>query len=789
MLRERDIITILLLCCCGFLSAQCPTFTDLTDTCVVCQYGYFDNPFQDTGIVFGRHTIITQQGADPYTGYQLPCLPPGEYAVVKLGNNQTGAEAEAISYNFIVNPDSAILLLKFAVVFEDPQHIPSWQPRFVMRVLNSNGQLVDDCAEYDVVASGNIPGFNTYITSYGHRVQWRPWTNVGIDLSDYAGQLIQLQFITYDCRAGGHFGYAYFTASFINNKLVLNGCDGDEVTLEAPAGFENYLWDNNNSSTTATYTINDSTTTANCFITSATGCTFTLSGTFSSEPNIPTASTFVYDTICEGESYSDHFFNLPAQWDVGTHMFRNTFFNAINCTGGEVTTTLYLTVLPRYTHIYSALCQGSDYDEYGFHYSNLQIGEFTDSVVVVRPDNCDSIIILHMTVSPSFSLPNVIFGETDVCCYEVYTYELANAYGLASFHWDVPEGVNILSGQSTASANLYFTDQAPNPAILSLTGSNGCGSGSIQLSVTHHPYYHTFFQDTLCSGNEYHNNGFDLARQDSVGWFTYINHYTTINGCDSVNIIQLLVINTPTLTTLSEPSEICVGESTIVHALGENSVFSEDILPPVVTVGDILCTDNSIVKKTEWPVDGKTAMGVVFYVDSTGLHGWAVHLNEFSYAFGGLGTDILSLFNFTNSRDALADLNGYLNTVIIRNTGNASTYPAAYIVDFADDWYLPAIGQLKILYPAIPTLNSTLQIVNGNTIPATTGPWWFNNWWYLSSTEYSDSEIWVLRANGILSLLNKNTSSVNFTYYQTIGSTTYTYYHTANTLIRPIRNF
>lgn len=789
MLKTKNILTILLLCCYGVLSAQCPNFTDLTDTSVTCQYGNFSNPFQYTGIAVGRHTVITQQGADPRTGYQLPFLPPNENAVVKLGNEQTGAEAEAITYTFTVNPDSAILLLKFAVVFEDPRHPFPAQPRFVVRVLNTVGQLVEDCAEYDVTAAGDIPGFQSFV--FGNRnVRWRPWTNVGIDLSDYAGQQIHLQFITYDCAYYGHYGYAYFTAACISNKLTLNGCDGNVVTLVAPDGFESYSWNNGNTSSLATYTVNGNTS-ANCIITSVTGCQFLLSGTFSANSEIPIVNSIVYDTICEGEPYSEHYFNLPEQWDIGTHTFRNTFFDAVNCIGGDVTTTLYLTVLPQYTHFYSAVCQGSDYDEHGFHYTNLQTGDFTDSIIFVRPNDCDSIIVLHMTVSPSFNLPNVISGESDVCCNEVYTYELANAYGLASFNWDVPNGVSILFGQGTASANIYFTDLAPNPATLSLTGTNGCGSGNIQLSVTHHPSYHTFFQDTLCTGNEYHNNGFDLARQDSTGWFTYINHNTTTNGCDSVNIIQLLVTNTPILTTLSDPPEICVGENTMVHALGENSGFSQETSMPVVAVGDILCTDNSIVKISDWPVEGKTAMGVVFYVDTSGIHGWAVHLQEISngIAFGGLGADIASLSNFTNARDAQTDLNGYSNTLNIRNEGNPSTYPAAYSMDFTNGWYLPAIGQLRILYVSIPTLNYTLQVLNGNSIPATAGPWWFNNWWYLSSTEYSDSEVWVLRANGILNILNKNATSTDFTYYQTIGSTTYTYNHTANTLIRPIRNF
>ena len=110
----------------------------------------------------GRHTLITQQGTDPHTGDQLPLLPPGESAVIRLGNVRTGAEAEAITYRFIVEDDAAVLLLKFAVVLEDPGHEAIYQPRFVVRVLDGNGQLVESCAEYDVSAGAGIQGFETY---------------------------------------------------------------------------------------------------------------------------------------------------------------------------------------------------------------------------------------------------------------------------------------------------------------------------------------------------------------------------------------------------------------------------------------------------------------------------------------------------------------------------------------------------------------------------------------------------------------------------------------------------
>ena len=743
----KNLLTLLLLLCCGFLSAQCPDFTNLNGSNVTCQYGMFEDPFQYTGIASGRHTVITQQGGDPYTGYQLPFLPAGESRVVKLGNEQVGKQAEAITYQFTVNPDYAILLLKFAVVLEDPGHPAPAQPRFVVRVLNNAGQLVETCAEYDVTAAGDIPGFQTY-TSGWYNVRWRPWTNVGIDLSDYAGQPIRLQFVTYDCDYWGHFGYAYFTASCMSNKLALSGCNGSQVTLVAPSGFESYAWDNGSTSTTATYTVNG-TTTANCLITSATGCQFTLSGTISSQSGLPTTSTTVYDTICEGDTYMGHFFDLPAQWETGTHTFRNTFFNAGNCTGGNVTTTLYLTVMPKYNHIYDAACQGTDYNAHGFHYANLQTGSFIDSIVTTLSTGCDLVTVLHLTVNPSFSLSsNTLSGPTAVCRHEVCSYSLPNVEGLASFHWNLPNGVNLIYGQGTATANLYFTDDAPNPATISLTGANGCGSGTIPITVTHWPTYHIFFQGSLCTGHDYHRYGFDLARQDSTGWFTFTNRYTTAHGCDSVRILQLLVKGTPTLTALAQPAEICTGQSTTVHAMGENASFSGGGQVPPVAIGDILCTDNSIVKPSAWPVMGKTAMGIVFYVDNTGEHGWAVHLQdqgpEVQWTPRGQETDIPTLTNYTNGRDASMDLDGYSNTQKIRNAGNATKYPAAYAVDFANGWYLPAVGQLRLLYGEIVTLNASLQIVNGTQFPMNSG------WLYWSSTEYGQSYVWYVSYLGYL---------------------------------------
>ena len=115
-----------------------------------------------------------------------------------------------------------------------------------------------------------------------------------------------------------------------------------------------------------------------------------------------------------------------------------------------------------------------------------------------------------------------------------------------------------------------------------------------------------------------------------------------------------------------------------------------------VHVGDILCEGNAIISPANYPSSGATAIGVVFYVDNTGQHGWAVALEDAgSYEWGCYGSD-MPLPNYTNKRQAIYDLDGYENTRIVRE--NCTDSPAFYAVDFANGWYVPAIGQLNYLY-------------------------------------------------------------------------------------------
>ncbi len=160
-----------------------------------------------------------------------------------------------------------------------------------------------------------------------------------------------------------------------------------------------------------------------------------------------------------------------------------------------------------------------------------------------------------------------------------------------------------------------------------------------------------------------------------------------------------------------------------------------------VAVGDILCSDGQILTTSTYPSSGATAIGVVFYVDGTGQHGWAVALQDAGSFNWGPPYDT-PLGNYQNNRQAVYDLDGYQNTQVIRQYG--TNYPVFYAVDFDNGWYLPAIGQLNYLYGNLVEVNAGLEVTGGAPFEMD------SDWRYWSSTEHSDYHAWYLFSTGEL---------------------------------------
>ena len=161
----------------------------------------------------------------------------------------------------------------------------------------------------------------------------------------------------------------------------------------------------------------------------------------------------------------------------------------------------------------------------------------------------------------------------------------------------------------------------------------------------------------------------------------------------------------------------------------------------IAHVGDILCEGDLIVSPANYPSSGATAKAVVFYVDNTGQHGWAIALENAGVGRWGAFDDT-PLTNFGGFRQAIYDLDGYYNTQIVRAFGSNDTgnYFAFFAVDFENGWYLPALGQLNYLYGNLDEVNASLGVVGGSQFAGT--------WQYWSSTEAGWRNSWYLMYTG-----------------------------------------
>jgi len=204
-----------------------------------------DFQMSGVGVIPGRHTILSG-GSDPCGGF--PVVAPGGKFSVRLGNNINGAEGEQIRQTFTVSAADPTYTYKYAVVFQDPNHLKEQQPFFKAFVYDSKGNVIN-CSEYVVSAAANIPGFKKSggFATFGscYQVWYKPWTTVIIDLKAYVGQEVTAVFTAGDCSLGGHFGYAYLDGSCFNFSNIGNRdtlCAGETKTLTAPDGYQHYQW-------------------------------------------------------------------------------------------------------------------------------------------------------------------------------------------------------------------------------------------------------------------------------------------------------------------------------------------------------------------------------------------------------------------------------------------------------------------------------------------------------------------------------------------------------------------
>ena len=226
----------------------------------------------------------------------------------------------------------------------------------------------------------------------------------------------------------------------------------------------------------------------------------------------------------------------------------------------------------------------------------------------------------YINVSPSQTTTYTVTGTTDYGCSTTAEQTIIVGTGSSQTIYDtVCQGAGYEANGFTLTAA-----QTSTPGTLTRTRTmttSGCSSNlTLQLRVNE-PVVST---TSATAHGSYIWNGVTYYESGD-----YTQTFTAANGCDSVVTLHLTLTDPPQVTVTATDDTVCAGDAVTLAAVVQNaSAVVIPPPPPAVAIGDILCTDGSTVKPSEYASSGKTAMGVVFYVDNTGEHGWAVHLQD-----------------------------------------------------------------------------------------------------------------------------------------------------------------
>jgi len=557
------------------------------------------------GIVAGRHTIINAPGTDPRTGNLLSVLPPGSSVCAKLGNENVGAEAERLRYTLTVTPQSALFIYKYAVVMEDPGHAASDQPKFNISVLNSSGNLIDPvCGFYSVVSSGSIPGFQTAPGS----VMWKNWTSVGINLTPYMGQNITVEYTTYDCAQGGHYGYAYLTAMCAPMEINVGFCLGNAtVVMSAPAGFATYQW-SPGGQTTQSITVTNPVigTQYSCVMASVNGCQVTLNAVL--QPTIVTANFNITSPQCSfnvifQDSSSVNQGSVDAwAWDFGdgttstvqnpSHTYTTPGTYTVTLTASSLgcpgTTTQTVNVFPlpvAEAGPNQAICAGQSANltaSGGVSYSwsnNIHIANnnvsptvaTTYTVTVTDANGCTASDSVVVTVNP----PPVANAGNDIEICSGTSTNL-NATGGTGYSWSPANGLSNPNIANPVASPINSTTY-----VVTVTDANGCSNiDFVAVQILPLPPASAGNDQSICNthsatlnasgGVSYVWSTTDTLPSITVSPSTTTNYTVTVtnsSGCSLTDDVTVNVSNPPPANAGND-THICSGLSTILNASG-----------------------------------------------------------------------------------------------------------------------------------------------------------------------------------------------------------------------------
>ncbi|MPM14306.1 hypothetical protein SDC9_60668 [bioreactor metagenome] len=224
-----------------------------------------------------------------------------------------------------------------------------------------------------------------------------------------------------------------------------------------------------------------------------------------------------------------------------------------------------LTVYPSYQiDEYQSICNGASYTWRGTTYSLA--GDYTKTYPTIH--GCDSVYILHLTVNPTFAFSEnhaicqgstYTWHGTTYSAPGVYTKSYSTVTGCDSIYtlnlteissYAFSENQSICSGDSYFWQGNNYTAAGIYTAVY--TTASGCDS-VYTLNLTVNSGYAFNESHSICDGDSYSWQGNNYS---AAGVYTAT--YTSVNGCDSVYTLNLTI---NPVYTFNENHSICQGSS------------------------------------------------------------------------------------------------------------------------------------------------------------------------------------------------------------------------------------
>lgn len=643
MKGERRYIGLLILLLVTTLTAnaQCIDFYDLDADYVKCEIGPYaartgGASWTEQKVDYGydkpasRHTVhrstaeidsVTMlNGTNP----GLHTVPAGEVASVRLGNRLDGidvaalyndcsnqnsytGEAERITYTLHVTDENKYILLRYAIIWENPGGHNDLLPSFQIETLSGetgetpidgecyNFQSTVGEADFDYIgkstlnhricSGNNWSGWGSKLQSEEHDVAWRKWRTRIVNLENYVGQTIRLRITSSDCGHRGHFGYSYFTLRCLEVNLYSPTCGlpTDTRTFTAPEGL-NYIWYKVNKTHDRLETLTETSNTLTvlndgqeyeCYIASPENANCHISLYAKAEPQAPLAN-FEIDKheACVDTIYLIDKSGISRNGATPVIPHEDVDYVSFDYGDGVNTDVVYYpgeTITPFvYAH------DGTYTITQTAHIiTNGHCVHSTSKNVTVRGSETTHEGDVYDTIcgGKSYIWNNAVYTQTGV-----FSYVMSNAAAggkcdsVARLHlkvWDSflfpTDTVDVREGKETPyvwtknghSVNL-FTSGLYIDSCLSV---HGCDSIH-RLFLRVHPKHYIHEFDTICQGESYtyHKNGVTV-HYTATGVY-YDSLLTKTYGNDSVYCLELFV--RPSYA-FNETQTFCKGDTVTYH--------------------------------------------------------------------------------------------------------------------------------------------------------------------------------------------------------------------------------